>query len=96
MPAPRYRAATASTPAASASAGGFFRVFPGEFGLVAAEVAAGGRLAINRPAQVEILNDAARRQREELAHQFAHPLVVDAPVPSVSTCTLTGSATPMA
>ena len=55
--------------------------FPGELGLAAAEVAAGGRLAIDRPPQVEVLDDAAGREREQLADQLADPLVVDAAGP---------------
>ena len=34
--------------------------FPGELGLAAAEVAAGRRLAEDRPTQIEILDDPAR------------------------------------
>ena len=56
---------------------GLVGLFPGELRLVAAEVAAGGRLAIDRPAQVEVLDDARRREREDFADQLAEPRVVD-------------------
>src|SRR5436190_16234543 len=52
-------------------------VFPAEIGIVAAEVTAGCRLAIAGSPQVEILNDAAGRQRKELADNLAQPLVID-------------------
>lgn len=45
------------------------RLLPGEVRQLAAEVAVPGRFAVNRPAQVERLNDAAWRQLERLADQ---------------------------
>src|SRR5436305_5397612 len=44
-------------------------VLPTEIRVVASEMAVGGGLAVDRPAQVEVLDDAARRQRELLADQ---------------------------
>jgi hypothetical protein len=44
--------------------------FPGELRLVAAKVAVGGGLAVDRPQQVERLDDAFRAQVEVLADQF--------------------------
>ena len=43
--------------------------FPGEVGVVASEVAVGGGLLVNRTAQVQRLDDAARRQLEVRANQ---------------------------
>src|SRR5438045_1735295 len=43
---------------------------PGELRLGAAEVAERGGLLVDRPAQIELLHDAARRQLEVLAHQL--------------------------
>src|SRR5436189_6465444 len=43
--------------------------FPGERGLGAAEVAVGGGGAEDRPAQLEALDQAFRRQIEVLAHE---------------------------
>src|SRR5262245_44903024 len=56
---------------------GFVGVFPAKIGVVATEMAAGGRFSIDGPPQVEILNDAAGRKREERADDFAQPLVID-------------------
>jgi hypothetical protein len=71
--------------------------FPGEGVFGAAEVAEGRRLAVDRTPQLQRVDNAARRQREILAHQLGEALVGDqAPVPNVSTITETGSATPMA
>ena len=53
------------------------RAFPGELRLVAAEVAAGGRLAVDRPAEVEVFDDARRREREDFADELADPCVFD-------------------
>src|SRR3954447_10064112 len=57
---------------------GLFGVFPAELRLAAAEMPAGGRLAINGPTQIEVLDDSLRREREELPHDFAQPLVIHA------------------
>ena len=76
---------------------GLVGLLPGELGLRAAEVAAAGRLAVDRPAQVEVLDDARRGQREVPcgpARRSARRAIW--PVPWVSTWTLTGSETPMA
>ena len=70
--------------------------FPGEFRLAATEMPAGGRLAVDRPPQVEILDDPARRQGKDLATSSQIRSSSTRPVPSVSTSTLTGSDTPMA
>src|SRR5688572_11234727 len=57
---------------------GLVRLFPGELALAAAEVAAGSGLLVDRPPQVEILDDAAGGQREGLADELADPLILDA------------------
>ncbi len=41
-------------------------LFPGELRLAATEVAAGGRFAVDRPSQVEVLDDSRRGEREVL------------------------------
>src|SRR5690349_14783141 len=51
--------------------------FPVEFRLAAAEMAAGGRLAIDGTAEIQVLDDPAGSQREGLADQIANLLVVD-------------------
>src|SRR5688572_5094575 len=51
------------------------RRFPGEFRLVAPEVAVGRGLLVDRPQQVEHLDDALRPQVEVLAHQLRELLV---------------------
>src|SRR5688500_10107049 len=48
----------------------FVGLLPGEFRFIAAEMAVGGGLFENRPAEFEMLNDPARRHREVLAHKF--------------------------
>src|SRR5437764_1423328 len=58
--------------------GRFVRVFPAEFRLTPTKVTASGRLAINGPPQVEVLDDAAWRQREKFADDFAQPRIFDA------------------
>src|SRR5688572_17414327 len=50
---------------------------PGEAFLRAAEVAIGRRGTVDRPAQVEVLDDAARREREVSADQPLHLAVAD-------------------
>src|SRR5687768_12910014 len=47
--------------------GGLVGLLPGELRPLAAEVAVAGRLAVDRPAQLQRLDDAARRQLEVLA-----------------------------
>ena len=65
-------------------------------GLGAAEVAVGGRLPVDRPAQVQVLDDPAGVRAKCFAHELGDPSVGHLPVPSVSTMIETGSATPMA
>src|SRR5439155_2209955 len=43
---------------------------PGEVGLRATEVSVGGRLLVDRPAQVEVLDDPRRREVEVAADQL--------------------------
>ena len=50
---------------------------PGELGLGAAEVAAAGGLAVDRPAQVEVLDDPRGGQREVPADQLGDLVVGD-------------------
>ena len=47
----------------------FVGLFPGELGLGTAEMAAAGGFAVDRPTQVEVLDDPGRGQREELSDQ---------------------------
>ena len=49
---------------------GLVRRFPREFGFVAAEVTVAGGLPVNRTAQIQRLDDAARRQLEVVANEF--------------------------
>ena len=72
---------------------GLVGLLPGEGVQFAAEVAVAGRLAVDRPAQVERLDDAARRQLEVLADQLGDLLVGQAAlaVPNVLTQMLIGS-----
>jgi hypothetical protein len=69
---------------------------PGELRLVAAEVAVGGGLAVDRAQQVERLDDALRAQVEVLAISSTIFRRLTLPVPKVSTISDTGRATPMA
>ncbi len=52
-------------------------VFPGEFRFVAAKVAIGGGLAVDRPQQVEHLHNALGTQVEMRAYQVGQALVAD-------------------
>src|ERR1051325_7268354 len=54
---------------------------PGKLGLVAAEVTIGGCLPVDGPAQVEGLDDAARRQLEVRAHDIRELEFVDLACP---------------
>src|SRR5262249_25760880 len=56
---------------------GLVGLFPGELRLVPAEVPARRRLAVDRAAQVEMLDDTRGRQREVFAHQLANPRIID-------------------
>src|SRR5688572_22293975 len=51
------------------------RPLPGEFLLVAAEVPVGGGLLVDRPAEVQVLDDALRAEGEDLADR-GHDLVL--------------------
>ena len=57
-------------------------LLPGEIRQRSAEVAEGRRLLVDRPAQVERLDDALRRQREVLAHE-RHDLLLGDPARAV-------------
>ena len=71
--------------------------FPGEMSFGAAEMAERRGRAVDRPAQLQMIDDALRREREvradELQVIFSSGIT---PVPKVLTMTETGSATPMA
>ncbi len=70
---------------------------PGEVGVLAAEVAVGRGLLVDRPVQVELLAERARAQVEVLgrsARRSAPGAICS--VPKVSTITETGWATPIA
>src|SRR5947209_13713326 len=54
------------------------RPFPREFGFGAAEVAERRRLLVDRPAQIELFHDAARRQLEVIAHDAGDGVFRDA------------------
>jgi len=58
-----------------AQCGSLVRLFPGELGLLAAEVAVGGSLLVDRAQQVEHLDDALGPQVEVLQHQLRDLLV---------------------
>src|SRR5689334_23115384 len=49
---------------------GFVDFFPGKLWFVPAKMAIGGRLPEDRTAKLEVLDDAPRRHREVLAHEF--------------------------
>ena len=51
--------------------------FPGEFRLIAAKMAVGGRLLVNRAEQIEHVDDALRTQVEVLLDQRSQGLVAD-------------------
>src|SRR5205814_10702037 len=57
---------------------GLVGAFPGERRQLAAEVTVAGRFAVDRPAQIQRLDDAARRQLEVLAKELGNLLVVQA------------------
>ena len=52
-------------------------LFPSELGTAAAEVAACRRGAVDRPAQLKVVDDATGCQREELSDQVADAIVVN-------------------
>src|SRR5258708_6621122 len=56
----------------------FIRPLPGEVLQFAAEMPMSGRLAVDRPAEVERLDDAARGELEVFADQVADLLVAEA------------------
>src|SRR2546423_1918376 len=58
-----------------AECGRLVGLLPGELRQLPTEVAVAGRLAVDRPAQVQRLDDAARRQLEVLADQADELLV---------------------
>ena len=65
--------------------------------VLAAEVAVGGGLLVDRPVQVEVLAERARTQVEVLVDQLARSRrAAIFSVPNVSTMTETGCATPIA
>ena len=49
---------------------------PGEIQVIPAEVTVGGRLAVDRVAQVEVMDDRARAQVEDLADGFGDLLII--------------------
>src|SRR5262245_33790865 len=59
--------------------GCFGRRFPREIGVVAAEVSPRRRLPINRPAQVQFLDDSLGRERKHIADEAGDPLVGNQP-----------------
>jgi hypothetical protein len=63
--------------------GGLVGAFPGEFRLVAAEVAVGGGLLVDRAQQVEHLDDALGAQVEVLGRPARRSSSLILPVPSV-------------
>ena len=76
--------------------GGLVGLLPGEVVVLAAEVAVGGGLLVDRPVQVEVLAEGARAQVEVLVDQPRRSRRATFSVPKVSTMTDTGCATPMA
>src|SRR3990172_6957016 len=59
--------------------GGAVGALPGQVEVRPAEVAVGGRLLVDRPAQVERRDDRARAEVEVLVDEAEDPLVGDAP-----------------
>src|SRR5262249_27670908 len=57
--------------------GGLRRRFPREVGISAAEVPSRGRLPIDWPAKVQLLDDSLGCQRKHFAHEGGDPLVGD-------------------
>ena len=84
-------------PGGVAQRGGLVGALPREVVVVAAEVAVGGGLLVDRPVQLELLAERARAQVEvlvdELRRSCSRPIFS---VPNVSTITETGCATPIA
>ncbi len=64
--------------------------------VLAAEVAVGRGLLVDRPVQVEVLAEGARAQVEVLGDQLVDLGAATFSVPKVSTITETGCATPIA
>ena len=75
---------------------GLVRALPREVVVVAAEVAVGGRLAVDGTAQVEVAEDGRRTQVEVLADEPLDGRELDLLGALQSTITETGWATPMA
>ena len=76
--------------------GGLVGVLPGETGLVAAEVAVGGGLAVDRAPQVQRLHQGGRAQVEVVTDQAGDRGPVIFSVPKVSMSRDSGRATPIA
>ena len=72
------------------------RALPGELGLAPSEVSEGGGLPVDRPAEVQVLDDARGGEIELALDQLLQLALGSLPVPNVSTMTDTGSTTPMA
>jgi hypothetical protein len=83
-------------PGGDAQRSGGSRVFPGQGDVVAAEVAVGGSLPVDGPAQVQVADDGAGAQVEVLLDQRGDLLVGDAAGAEGLTLTESGCATPMA
>ena len=64
--------------------------------VLAAEVAVGRGLLVDRAVQVEVLAERARAQVEVLVDELGDLRAADFSVPNVSTITETGCATPIA
>jgi len=75
---------------------GFVGELPREGVFRAAEMAEGGGLAVDRAAELQVVDDGARGQVEFARTRSVNLSSGIAPVPKVSTDTDTGSATPMA
>ena len=76
---------------------GLVGLLPREVVVLAAEVAVGGGLLVDRPVEVEVLAEGARAQVEVLVDELARSATATIfSVPNVSTITETGCATPIA
>lgn len=75
---------------------GFIRAFPRNAEILPADMAVSGEGTVDRTAQLELIDDGGRPEIEHGAQRLGELIVRTMPVPSVSTSTETGWATPIA
>ncbi len=71
-------------------------LFPGKFRKLATKMAVCRSFAIDRTAQIKLVDDGTRTQVDHLVYRYVDVDVGTMPVPNVSTITETGRASPMA